>query len=158
MKKRMVVLSACCVLLMGCSVFGGGHRRGPTQEEMTEMMQAQMQMFQQQFENIRTAIGEWRDLGVVDAQVSPAGATLLIDGGQYLDQPDQIVVPVGTHEFKAVWPDGKEATQKVYVGPARVTMNFNYRFGHSGGSLRAAWDSKGSEVHKTVVQLQKPSE
>ena len=122
------------------------------------MMQAQMQIFQQQLDNVLATLAQYKDLGLVDAHVSPGDATLLIDGGEYVDKRDEILLPVGTHEFRAVWPDGREANQSVYVGPARVTMNINFHFKQTGSSAGAEWDSKGSEVRKTVVSLQKPSQ
>jgi len=156
MRMTLVAVSACCVLLLGCGVIEGGRSRGPTPEDISEMMEAQMGVFQQQLDTVMALVAEYRDLGVVEAQISPGDATLYLDGGEYLDTRDEIVLPVGTHEFKAVWSDGKEASQKVYVGPARITMNINFNFRQTGRSGGMTWDNKGSEVKKTVVRLQKP--
>jgi hypothetical protein len=113
---------------------------------------------QKQVEQAALFLSAYEGVGVVEARVSPRGAVLWIDGGEYLDARDQIHLPVGPHEFRALWNDGREAKRMVYVGQAQVSVTMKSDFQSSARGLSFALQPGDLDVEKTVVVLQRPAQ
>ena len=92
----------------------------------------------------------YKSLGIAD--VSSSAPKLYIDGGQYFGQRDKIVLPVGVHEFRAVWTNGKEeAVQRVYVGPGLGQLGVEMKTEETDRQILYRWDKP--KLHKTSINL-----
>jgi hypothetical protein len=147
-----VVIALCCLLVTGCHGVFGGRPREQRQRDVDRALMLQ----QQQAEQAALFLKSYEGIGVVEVRVTPAGASLWIDGGEYLDARDQIRLPVGPHEFKAVWPGEREAKRAVYVGQVQVSLTMKSDFESREHGVSFALQPRDLDVQKTIVVLPRP--
>jgi len=144
MKKNLLVL-----ICLGSCV-GAGCDSGPPPR--WQRAQEAMDIVRPQVELANMMMQAYRDTGLAALTVNPPGAKLYIDGGEYVDTKDEIMLPIGPHRFSAVWPDGAQVTREIYVVTAVTDMELNIDL--SGDNIN--WRTQRPEMHKTPVILTKP--
>jgi hypothetical protein len=105
-RSRLTVLvalvlaaGACC----GCSVTAGGSGgKVGNSDILLELSEGLYYM-------------EYANMGQVELKVSPGDAEIWIDDGLVSGKEATLHVPAGTHEFRAVWPDGTRCVKRIYV-------------------------------------------
>ena len=97
------------------------------------------------------------DYGLVEVVTYPRTRKLLIDGAEFLGNPNEIRLPVGPHDFTASWPNGK-VSRKVYVTPAEISGETCIKYKASATSVRWGTDTPPGRVKKSkiVIKLKKP--
>jgi len=118
------------------------------QQQAFELQQRHMDLVSQAMES---TIG----YGCVSIRPEPVGATLWIDGAEIISDAEALTMPLGVHEFTARWPDGAEATRRVFVPQMDVTYDISYQSTMGESSGRMKYSGK-PEVKKTVIVLTKP--
>lgn len=117
-----------------------------------------MEVLQQQLMMYVTMLEQGRHNGIAEIRMRPGGGRLFIDGGEYLGEEREIVLPVGTYEFKALWGDGREATRRIFVLPGMSgTATFNMNWQQTGGQLKWKISPDEMEIKKTPVDLVRPN-
>jgi len=148
-RPAIVGLALVCFLAVGCQA-----QRPSEQEIDAELARAQKILMTQYL----ALVDKFRDLGVAEAEVSPSGAVLFVDGGEYLGDRASVTLPVGAHEFRAVWPDGVETSRNIYVESSLGKMSLEFNYERTSSGIKVHWKSGEPEVHKTCVRLVRPAE
>ena len=60
----------------------------------------------------------YRKNGLVKVSLQPSDGEVYIDGGVASIPERGLMLPIGTYTVKGLWPDGSEASKKVFVTPA----------------------------------------
>jgi hypothetical protein len=158
MKNNLLVLFYLGLsLCVGC----GSHRPSPWKVEREKKKalkrtQEMMEMMKPQIEQIHKIVAEYKTIGVAAVKMTPAGAQLYVDGGQYVEGSEEITLPVGPHQFKAVWPDGATTTRDIYIVTALTGMELKFDYNEGDYNLNMGWHTESPELHKTPVVLTKP--
>ena len=153
MRWTISVALAAVLLMPGC-------RSGPSRREIREAKaaarearEAMQQDFARQVDMFMKVAKQYQGIGVASISLVPAGGTVWVDGGEYVGKDGDMVLPVGPHEFSAVWDDRKSTNRTIYIEPALKTWTFNYEHNETESSLRVRSGSKGPEIYKTPVAL-----
>jgi len=151
-RPAIVGLALVCFLAVGCQA------QRPSEKEIDAELARAQKVLEPQLTQYLAFVEKFRDLGVAEVAVSPSGATLFVDGGEYLGDRASVTLPVGAHEFRAVWPDGAEASRNIYVEPGLGKVNLEYNYEQTSTGIKAHWKSGEPEVHKTGVRLVRTAE
>lgn len=79
----------------------------------------------------------YRDNGLVKVTLDPSNGEIYINNGLVTIPKKGLMLPVGKYDIKAVWPDGKQVTKKVFLTPAlqqTVSYNWDFKRNTNGGS------------------------
>ena len=149
-----VVLILSALLLGGCRVtgrftHGTGEKRRIAREEVRDIRREQVELFEKH-------LSVYSQNGVAVIDISPRPATLFIDGGEYLGGKRGVLLPVGAHEFKAVWSDGRQVVRKVFIEAAWTNVKFDFKYDINASGAKANWGVKDADVRRTRVELRKP--
>ncbi|HUT30078.1 MAG TPA: hypothetical protein VMX13_09825 [Sedimentisphaerales bacterium] len=158
MKKNLLML-LCLVWCLNAGCNSGRPSRSEVEREKKKAIKRTeevMKMMQPQVDLIHKIVQEYKDIGLAAVKVSPPGAQLHIDGGEYVEGKDEIMLPVGPHRFRAVWPDGRQVTRDVYIVTALTDMEVKFDFNEGSHSMDMNWRTEKPELHKTPVILTKP--
>jgi hypothetical protein len=158
MKKILLgLLCLCWCISAGCN--SGQPSRSEVEREKKKAMertQEMVTMMQPQVELIHKIVEEYKDTGLAAVKINRPGAQLYIDGGEYVQGKDEIMLPVGPHRFRAVWSDGAEVARDVYIVTALTDMKVKFDFNEENYSMGMNWRTEKPELHKTPVILTKP--
>jgi hypothetical protein len=148
---------------MGLLACMGCESQGPSRWEVEREKKKAMRRMREVTEMMAPLIEQWhkivqefKNTGIAAIKTNPAGADLFIDGGQYVGGKDEINLPVGPHQFKAVWPDGRQSTRDIYIVTALTDMDLKFDFNEQDYSMGMNWHTEKPELHKTPVILTKP--
>ncbi len=148
MKLLTVLTGAFCLLLPGC-------QNRPSHKEIQKELALQQELVGPQIDRFQTFVETCKDIGVAEVVISPGAASLWIDGAEYVGDRAEVTLPVGPHEFKAVWADGKEAARRIHVEPALREVNFEWNYERTSSGLKASWKMGQPQIRKTPVKLQR---
>ena len=98
----------------------------------------------------------YRTNGYVTFKISPNDASIHINGGDIGTVPSHILIPSGTYNIKAVWPDGSFAQKNVFVLPALqapTSYDWQFEYSNSGAKSNIKYNAP---LHKTEVSFIKP--
>lgn len=102
----------------------------------------------------------YRKNGMLKVKLTPQNGEVYINDGMVTIPEKGLMLPVGTYDVKAVWPDGKEITKKVFLTPALQQMpSYSWKFNRntSGGSGNQDSNiSINAPLSPTEVNLTKP--
>ena len=97
-------------------------------------------------------LGEYIGYGWVSVKSQPHGAKLLVNEGEILHgDSNELMLPIGVHNFTASWSDRTTTTRKVYV--PQVEINYDIDLNSNSNSI--TYSSK-PKVEKSVIVLKKP--
>jgi hypothetical protein len=102
----------------------------------------------------------YRNNGLVKVKLAPSDGVIYIDNGLVTIPKKGLMLPVGTYDIKAVWPDGKQTIKKVFVTPALqqiISYDWNFSRNTNGGSgNEKAHISFNAPLSPTEVALVSP--
>ncbi len=101
-----------------------------SKKEFDVELQARIKQTEAQFE-------PYRKNGLVKVTLTPDNGEIFIDNGFVGISKKGLMLPVGTYEIKAVWPDGKQTNKTVFVTPALqqvISWKWNFERNTNGGS------------------------
>jgi hypothetical protein len=102
----------------------------------------------------------YRKNGLVKVKLAPSDGEIYIDNGLVTIPKKGLMLPVGTYDIKAVWPDGKQTSKKVFVTPALqqiISYKWNFSRNTNGGSGNQKVNiSSNAPLSPTEVALVKP--
>jgi hypothetical protein len=95
-------------------------------------------------------------MGGVIIDCTPEGASIYIDDAIVEMDGNFLYVPPGAHSFTAVWTDGANATEKVFVCPLLREAEYHVEQTGGGSSVNynLVWDKWDTRPAK--VKLVKP--
>jgi hypothetical protein len=144
-------------IVLGFCAFIGGCQSGSSSRVPKEQL-AVMKALQPQLMMYLKMLDEGRQNGIAEIRMRPGGGRLFIDGGEYLAEEQEIILPVGTYEFKAVWDDGREATRRIFLQPGMSgTATFNMNWQQTGGQLKWKISPDEIQIKKTPIDLVRPN-
>ena len=142
-----VIAGFVCTGCIGCDICGIG-KQAHARREFQKVLE----------ENIREAerfAASYSHLGVLEFDIQPDDAVILVDGGEVTLSDDPFFLPVGAHMFEAVWPDGSKTGKTILV--LSCTGDSSYEWDYSSSSSSAKGNMKFTMPMKmTKVQLIKP--
>jgi hypothetical protein len=145
-----------CLFISGC-------KDNTTKQARLENEKAEKEFaaeLQAKMEQTETMLEPYRKNGRVEVKLTPSDGEIYIDNGLVTIPKKGLMLPVGTYDIKAVWPDGKQTSKKVFVTPAlqqMVSYKWDFKRNTSGASgNQKANISFNAPLSSTEVALVKP--
>ena len=142
------------LLAAGCLCMGACQQK-PSQREIDRFTE----IMEQRSQHLQNLVAQYMRVGKAEVTVHPGGARLFVDDGEYLGDPAAISLPVGTHEFRATWPDGASVTRKVFVHtsvPDEVEVDFTRDTRTGPGKATVKITAACGEWRRTRIRLDRP--
>ncbi len=143
------------VLAAGCLCMGACQQK-PSQRDL----ERHTEMMEQRGRHLQNLVAQYLRIGMAEVTAHPGGARLFVDGGEYLGDPAVISLPVGTHEFRATWPDGASVTRKVFVHtsvPDTVKVDYTRDTQTGPGQATVKFTAASEEEWiRTRIRLDRP--
>jgi hypothetical protein len=143
--------SILVVMLMMALLFTIGCKDKAEQayEDFEEELKDKMAMTEQY-------LAPYRTNGSVVFKVLPNDASIYINDGEIGVNPKHVLIPAGTYQMKAVWPDGSSVDKKLFVLPAlQAPPSFDWKFERRNKRAKSNIHFN-APLHKTEVSFIKP--
>ena len=115
---------------------------------------------QKRIEQTEATLKPYRTNGLLKVKLTPGEGEVYIDDGLVTIPQKGLMLPIGTYKVKAVWPDGKQVSKKVFLTPAlqqMVSYKWDYSRNSRGGSGNQDSNiSFNADLSPTEVNLEKP--
>ena len=127
-------------LQLGCEDNNYSSSRRSTNQSRIENDKAEKEFeaeLQAKIDKTEAMLEPYRKNGLLKVKLTPGDGEIYIENGLVTIPQKGLMLPVGTYDITAVWPDGKRTSKKVFVTPAlqqMVSYKWDFKRNTNGGS------------------------